>query len=62
MIHLYLLIGMIKKGWKWCNVVITRQKDFLRFIKIVDSKHLVKKAKIDKIINTSNYNPSPEGY
>ena len=39
-----------RKNWKWCNVVITRQKDFLRFIKIVNSKHPVKKEKIESYL------------
>ena len=40
-----------RKNWNWCNVVITRQKDFLKFIKIVESKHSVKKAKIENYLS-----------
>ena len=40
-----------RNSWKWCSVIITRQKDFLKFIKMVDSKHSVKKAKIEGYLN-----------
>lgn len=44
-----------RKSWKWCNVVITRQKDFLKFIGIVDSKHSIKKMKIQLYLETIKY-------
>jgi DNA-binding XRE family transcriptional regulator len=34
----------------WWNVVITRQKDFLRFISTVESKHPIKKSKIQSYL------------
>ena len=39
-----------RKNWNWCNVIITRQKDFLKFISMIDSKHNIKNARINVIL------------
>lgn len=43
-----------RKNWNWCNVVVTRQKDFLKFINMIESKHSIKKAKIESYLNNEN--------
>ncbi|MBI4440215.1 hypothetical protein HY638_04555 [Candidatus Woesearchaeota archaeon] len=54
-IDIYSRISLERKGRdRWCNVVITRQKDFLRFIKTVNSMHPIKKAKIESYLNSGD--------
>lgn len=43
-----------RKNWRWFNVVITKQKDFLKFIKMVNSKHPNKRLKIDNYLSENN--------